>query len=294
MKSTQPNQYQMADQATGAGMTEEPATLTSKQYRYERFTTSLLFRDLRFRKGAAGPGDSLPAFELVTTDGDCLVNRNLLGNKPLLLMFGSMTCPMTASAMPFLLQLHTEFGDRVDFVMLNVREAHPGEHFRQPRTMEEKLKHAQALKQVYEIPWTVAADKIDGDLHRALDPKPNSAFLANSDGIIVFRSLWASDKKALRQAMESIVAGRKPDQSESQALFGPVSRAMGQVQEVMERAGPQAVKDLWWAGLPMALAGRVATFFSPLSPDKRGFAAVLTLALGMLLVLILIGAWLFG
>ena len=277
-----------------AGNKDEPATPAGRQYRYERFTTSLLFRDLRFRKGAAGPGDSLPAFELVTTDGDGLVNQDLSGNKPLLLIFGSVTCPMTASAMPFLLQLHTEFGDRVDFIMLNVREAHPGEHFRQPGTMEEKLEHAQALKQFYEIPWTVAADNIEGNLHRALDPKPNSAFLADSDGIIVFRSLWASDKKALRQALESVVAGRKPDQAESQALIGPVSRAMGQVQEVMERAGPQAVKDLWWAGLPMALAGRVAAIYSPLSSDQRGIAAVLTLALSMLIAMGLIGAWLFG
>lgn len=264
------------------------------EYRYKNFTTRLLFHDLRFRKGAASPGDSLPAFELVTTDGDGLVNQDLLGNNPLLLIFGSVTCPMTASAMPFLLRLHTEFGDRADFIMLNVREAHPGEHFRQPGSMEEKLKHAQALKQLYGIPWTVATDNIEGDLHRALDPKPNSAFLVNSDGIIVFRSLWASDKKALRQALESVVAGRKPDQAESQALIGPVARAMGHVQEVMERAGPQAVKDLWWAGLPMALAGRVATIYSPFSPDQRGIAAVLTLALSMLIAMGLIGAWLFG
>ena len=69
---------------------------------------------------------------------------------------------------------------------------------------------------------------------------------------------------------------------------------MGLVQEVMERAGPQAVKDMWWAGLPMALAARVATFFPQLSPDQRGVAAVLTLAFGMLLVLGMIGVWLFG
>jgi hypothetical protein len=196
--------------------------------------------------------------------------------------------------MPFLLQLHNEFGARVEFIMLNVREAHPGEHFSQPGTMEEKLKHANALEQFYEIPWTVTADNIDGNLHRALDSKPNSAFLANEYGIIVFRSLWASDKKALRQALESAVAGRKPVKTESQALLGPVLRAMGQVQDVMERAGRQAVKDLWRAGFPMALAGRVATIYSPLSPDQRGIAAVLTLALSMLVAIGLISVWLFG
>jgi len=271
---------------------DETATRADKHYRYDRFTTSLLFRDLRFRKGAAGAGDPLPAFKIVTTDGDGLVNQDLLGNKPLLLIFGSMTCPMTASAMPFLLQLHSEFGERVDFIMLNVREAHPGEHFRQPGTMQEKLKHTQALKQFYEIPWMVAADNIEGSLHRALDPKPNSAFLANVDGIIVFRSLWASDKKAMRQALANVVAGKNPQPAESLALIGPVSRAMGQVQAVMERAGPQAVKDLWWAGLPMALAGRVATLYSPLSSDQRGIAAVLTLALATVIAVGLVGAWL--
>jgi len=263
----------------------------ANDYRYKRFTTSLLFRDLRFHKDAARPGDPFPAFDLVTTVGDRGVNNDVFGDKPVLFIFGSMTCPMTASAMPFLLQVHAEFGSRVDFVMLNVREAHPGEHFTQPENMENKLEHARALKEFFDIPWTVAADNVDGDLHRALDPKPNSAFLSNSDQVIVFRSLWASDKIALRHALESVVDGRNLDQSESQALIGPVSRAMGHVPEVMERAGPQAVKDLWRAGLPMALAGRIATFFSPLSPDQRGLAAVLTLAVLMLAMLGIIGAW---
>ncbi len=275
-------------------MTDEPATLADRRYRYDRFTTGLLLRDMRFRKGAAAPGDIVPAFNVVTTDGEELTNQDVFGNRPVLLLFGSITCPMTASAMPFLTQLHSEYGDRVDFIMLNVREAHPGEHFRQPVTVAEKLDHARALKQLYGISWTVATDNIEGSLHRALDPKPNSAFLINIDGIIVFRSLWASDQKAMRQALESVAAGRAPDRPQSQALLIPVARAMGQVQEVMDRAGPQAVKDLWRAGLPMALAGRVATIFSPFPRDQRGVAAVLTLALGMLLILGLTTAWFFG
>ncbi len=282
------------DRTMDAGMTDEPATLADKEYRYDRFTMSLLLRDMRFRKGAAGPGDRFPAFNLVTTDGEELTNQDVFGNRPVLFVFGSITCPMTASAAPFLAQLHSKFGDRVDFIMLNVREAHPGEHFRQPLTVSEKLEHARALKQLYEISWTVAIDDIEGSLHRALDPKPNSAFLVDTAGIIVFRSLWASDRKAVRQALESVAAGRAPDRPQSQALFIPVTRAMGQVQEVMDRAGPQAAKDLWRAGLPMALAGRVATIFAPFSRDQRGIAAVLTLALGMLLVLGLITAWFFG
>lgn len=263
-------------------------------YRYKRFTTSLLLRDLRFGKEAAGPGDSFPSFELLTTNGDRLVKDDVFGHKPVLLIFGSMTCPMTASAAPSVQELHDEFGDRVDFIMLYVREAHPGEHFTQSETMEEKLEYARALQEFYDIQWTVAADNIDGDLHRALDPKPNAAFLMNSEGIILFRSLWAADRDAMRQALAAAAAGRAPERKQSETLLGPVIRAMGQVQEVMNRGGPQAISDLWRAGFPMALAGRVATFFTPLSPDQRGIAAVLTLALGMLAALGMLGAWSFA
>jgi len=273
--------------------THPPSADSVNNYRYKRFTTSLLLRDLRFGKNSAGPGDSLPSFELVTTSGDRLDNRTVFGDKPVLLIFGSMTCPMTASAAPSVQELYNEFGDRLDFIMLYVREAHPGEHFTQSETLEEKLEHARALEEFYDIQWTVAADNIDGDLHRALDPKPNSAYVINSEGIIVFRSLWAADRDALRQALDATAAGRAPEKTESEALIGPVARAMGQVQEVMNRGGPQAVTDLWRAGFPMALAGRIATFFTPLSPDQRGIAAVLTLALGILVTLSVLSAWVF-
>ncbi len=259
-------------------------------YRYKRFTTSLLFRDLRFGKESAGAGDSFPAFQLETTDGNRLLSEDVFGDKPVLVIFGSMTCPMTASAAPSVQKLYEEFGDRVRFLMLYVREAHPGENFGQSETMEEKLKYARALKEFYGIEWTVAADNIAGDLHRALDPKPNSAYLVDNGGTIVFRSLWAADRDALYQALNAAAAGRMPESKQSTALIGPVARAMGQVQEVMTRGGPQAVRDLWRSGFPMALAGRIATLFTPLSPDQRGIAAVLTLALGMLVVLGLIGA----
>ena len=274
--------------------TRQPSADSVNDYRYKRFTTSLLFRDLRFAKDAATPGDSFPSFELTTTGGDRLFNSDVFGDKPALFIFGSMTCPMTASAAPSVQELYDEYSDRVTFIMLYVREAHPGENFTQSETIEEKLVYARALQKHYGIEWTVAADNVDGDLHRALDPKPNSAFLMNSQGIILFRTLWAADRDALRQALDAAAAGRILDKNQSEALIGPVIRAMGQVREVMERGGPQAVRDLWRAGFPMALAGRVASFFSPLSPDQRGIAAVLTLALGMLAALGILAAWIFA
>lgn len=264
------------------------------KYRYHKFTTSLLFRDLRFPVGAAMPGDDFPVFELVTTSGGRVKNDDVFGDKSVLFVFGSMTCPMTASSAPSVQALYEEFGDRVDFIMLYVREAHPGEYYAQAETIEDKIESARALQKIYDIDWTVAADSADGNLHRALDTKPNAAYLASGDGRIMFRSLWAADYAALRQALDDAVNGRTMVKSQSTRLFGPVVRAMGVVREVMERGGPQAVRDLWRAALPMALAGRIATFFKPLGPDQRGLAAVLTLALGVLVVLIMLTVMIFG
>ena len=82
-------------------------------YRYNKFTTNLLFADLTFKKGAAAPGDRVPAFELSTTRGERLVNDDVFGDKPVLFVFGSMTCPMTASSAPSVQELYEEFGDLV-------------------------------------------------------------------------------------------------------------------------------------------------------------------------------------
>jgi len=263
------------------------------EYRYKHFTTRLLFRDLHFRKDAAAAGDPLPEFELTTTDNARLANEDVFGNTPVLFIFGSMTCPMTASAVPSVQELYREFGQRIKFIMLYVREAHPGEHFNQSETIEKKLDYARALKEFYAVDWTVAADNIDGDLHRALDPKPNSAFLMNKDGMILFRSLWASDYGALQQALSAAATGQQLPSKQSTKMLGPVVVAMGYVNDVMKRGGPQAVKDLWRAGLPMALAGRTAMFFSGLSQDRRGLAAVLTLMFGFLVMLGVSGVLLF-
>jgi hypothetical protein len=49
----------------------------------------------------------------------------------------------------------------------------------------------------------------------------------------------------------------------------PVARAMGHLDDVLSRAGPQAWRDLWKAGFPIGMAGKLAPMFRPLSPDDR-------------------------
>lgn len=94
----------------------------------------------------------MPDFDLPTTDGGRIRKEDFVGRCPLLLTFASITCPMALSGVPDLKQLHARFGDRVEFVTLYVREAHPGERYPQPDTAEQKLAHARAYKKRTGIP----------------------------------------------------------------------------------------------------------------------------------------------
>ena len=258
----------------------DPLPESGEAYRYDRFTPKLLFRDLRFGSEAPAPGDSLPAYDLPTLNGGS-IQIGGRRERPLLLVTGSITCPMTASALPAIDALYAEFGNRVDFVLLNVREAHPGAHFPQPPTDEQKLSHARFLRERYHLPFTVAVDTPDGDLHQRLDGKPNAAFLLDTTGEIAFRSHWARDHRLIHDALQSVLAGTAPEKRQSRAMLGPVAMAMGSVDEVMRTAGPGASRDLWLSASPMAIAGLLARLFPFNRTDHRGIAAVA--ALGVLM-----------
>lgn len=249
-----------------------------RQYSYEQVTSSILLADLSFSDDAARPGDRLPDFTLPTITGTTVRRSDMLG-KPLLLFTGSLSCPMMASSNPFLRRLHRCFGDRISFLIVYVREAHPGEFCPQPRTMDQKLQAARRLKQRDSLPWLVAADTLDGSVHRALDVRPNVAYLANSEGRIIFRALCAGDRRGMRDALESAVRGRAPASANSSNRLIPLAEGIGNLRWVTRASGPRAVRDVWRAVPPVAALGWLAAAYRPLSAKWRTFAAVATLAL---------------
>lgn len=248
-------------------------------YLYDRVTAQVLGEDLSFSDAAPGAGDLLPAFDLPTTTGDRLRSDDLLARAPVLVVPGSLTCPMTASSMPILKRLHVRFGDRIAFVTLYVREAHPGEDIPQPRSFEQKLEHARILQERDRLPWPVVVDDLAGSLHRVLDGKPNPAFLAEPGGRIVFRALWAGDRHALAAALEAVARGEAPPHAESNRRMVPMAQGMGEMRSVLRRAGRQAERDVWRSAPPMAATAWGAGLFRSLPPEWRPVAALAGLGL---------------
>jgi thiol-disulfide isomerase/thioredoxin len=212
---------------------------------------------MSFGKDDPGPGDRIPDFDLPTLDGGRFRSADLAETGPVLLVFGSYTCPVTESAGPGLNQLHARFGDRMRFVMVNVREAHPGNNAPQPQNMIEKTVHAVQLRDVHGFDFEVAVDDIDGTLHRALSPKPNSAYIVDRDGTILFRAQWANDTSALSEALEAITNGKPLRRLQSTELIRPMLSMLRYGAPIFDRAGKGAWRDMWRVMPPLALMGIV-------------------------------------
>lgn len=244
-------------------------------YPYEHVTSKTLVEDMNFSERAPRPGEPFPTFDLPTTDGVRFRTQDIAGRKPMLLITGSFTCPMTASSNPKLKGLHDRFGRDIQFVMLHVREAHPGEYWDQPRSPTEKMGHARALKDRDGLPWPIVVDDVDGRVHRSLDQKPNAAYLVDRNGWISFRALWAGDE-ALLQALASVSHVECPRKKESRRRLVPMAEGLGVMRDMMRQAGPRASRDIWLAAPPMAALAWTADLYRPLPPKWRAAAGLMT------------------
>jgi hypothetical protein len=221
-------------------------------YRFGRLTLPIVMKDLYFTDNDPGPGDLVPAFDLPTVAGGRFRSSDLGETGPAFLVFGSSTCPMTDSAAAGLNELNARFGHLVRFVMVNVREAHPGKAIPQPQTHGAKMAHARRLRELHGFEFEIAVDDVDGTLHRALSPKPNSAYVLGANGIILFRAHWANDPRALAAALGAVAGGEVPSPSRSGGLLRPMLRMLPHLAPVLDRAGIGAWADMWRVAAPLA------------------------------------------
>jgi hypothetical protein len=250
------------------------------EYRYPHFRRALLVEDMSFHAGPK-PGQPMPDFELATSDGRVIRKQDFVGGSPMLLTMGSITCPMTAASRDILKKLHREYADRVEFVTLYVREAHPGDRYPQARSLDEKLAYARAYKERDGLPWTVAVDDVEGTLHRALDPLPNAAYIMDSDGKVAYRTLWTNDERALRKGLRRVADERRSVAGQTESHLVPMLSGVGWMHDMLVQSGPTAKRDVLREVPPMYVIARIASLFRPLPPLARGVAAVMVAGLGL-------------
>lgn len=252
---------------------------TGAGYRFDHPTMAMVLRDMRIPNSDPGPGDTIPAFCITTTEGIAVDNDGLRRDgRPALFVFGSLTCPVTESAGDGLRELATRYGDRVRFIMVNVREAHPGASTPQPQTEHQKAEHAAQLKAHHRLPFEVATDDLDGTLHRAFGPRPSSAYLVDPDGQITFRAHWSNITRAIEEAVAAAAAGQRPPRAEVGHTIAAMARMTGYAGQAFDTAGRGAALDTWKVAPPFAAMIGISKSFGILAPRYRGVAAMIAMA----------------
>jgi len=111
--------------------------------------------------------------------------------KWLVIETGSSTCSMYTKNIPDMKTLAEKHSD-VEWVLVYVREAHPGERLHQHKNYEEKKAAASLVKPRYNEHRRVLVDTHEGDFHKAYGMMPNILYVVRPDGTIHYRCNWAT------------------------------------------------------------------------------------------------------
>lgn len=89
-------------------------------------------------------------------------------------------------------------------IFLYTHEAHPGEHYPHLTSFEQKMRHAQALRDVYQVTRPILLDALDGRCHRAYGSMPNMTWIFNRAGVPLYKSDW-TDAHSVANALDYFV-----------------------------------------------------------------------------------------
>lgn len=155
-------------------------------YNYKRFRTS----NYEYEK-FPGPraGEIMPDFTLHGLDGK-QVNLAEYRGTWVVIETGSSTCPMFVKNINPFKKLIPKYPDVV-FLVVYVREAHPGSRTLPHETLQEKMALAAEMQKEYDDPRDMLVDGIGGELHRAIGCFPNMVYVVDPNGRVVYRCDWS-------------------------------------------------------------------------------------------------------
>jgi len=134
--------------------------------------------------------------EARTLEGNPVCLSDLRG-QPVVLETGSVTCGVYADKVDWWREI-AERHPEARFVLLYVREAHPGERTDAHRSWQDKREAAARLKAEWGEWREVWVDDWEGTAHRMLGALPNMMYVLDAEGGIVLRANWSDPEAADR------------------------------------------------------------------------------------------------
>ena len=145
-------------------------------------------------------GAPAPDFLLRSPDGARSVRlTDYRGRQPVVLIFGSYTCPPFRDVYPTLERLFQTYGQRVAFFYIYIREAHAEDGWKMPRNQREGIKVtdpktlgeravvAQEACTFFKTKIPALVDTMDDATDRAYAGWPSRIFVVDVDGTIAVK-----------------------------------------------------------------------------------------------------------
>ena len=163
-------------------------------------------RDGRLARAGLEVGSTLPALSVYDTTGTNVALSSLLAGHYTVLVTGCLTCPVFLRTYPDVEAVHRDYASKgVQFYYLYKALAHPENNgYVQPFTLDERFAHIEEARRKLgtQIPWL--SDPMTNEVSEALAGTPNSEFVFDPDGKIVYLKDW-SDALELRATLEALV-----------------------------------------------------------------------------------------
>ncbi|HZS49697.1 MAG TPA: deiodinase-like protein [Bryobacterales bacterium] len=162
-------------------------------------------------------GDAAPEFRLTGLDGKTFELSNMSGT-PVVLEFGSYSCPVFRSHAAAMEKLRTQYSGRVRFLIVYTKEAHPvggwevernkqeGIKVQQPTDLTGRKKLAEEAREKLNLATPILLDDMNDSTTTAYGGFPNGAVVIK-DGQVVASEKWV-DPPALKAAVDKALAAR--------------------------------------------------------------------------------------
>jgi len=151
-------------------------------------------------EGQLKVGDPAPEFDLKMLDAQDRVRlSSFAGKKPVALIMGSYTCPLFRGEVATLNEMARMYKDKVEFLLIYIREAHPVESWPDETNKREgillpdassiadKEGHASMCVQRLDIKFTTLIDEMDNRVELAYTAWPDRLYLIGKNGRIAWK-----------------------------------------------------------------------------------------------------------
>ena len=181
-----------------------------------------------FYQDAPEVGSQAPVFTLIDLEGDSISLKTLIGEKPVVLQFGSHSCPVYRYRRREMKKVYQEYHSIAHFVIVYTLEAHPvgtkspysdeewvtwinrltNVLIPQPTTVKARHTLAGQSREDLEINHVILVDAMDNAVWRQYGAAPSSAFVIDQSGVVVLRQVWIDPDEIRMTLQKTVSAGR--------------------------------------------------------------------------------------